>query len=111
MERSNLSARELYEALRANPTRARFGFGRKPALVNVDFQNAYTRPEEFVTAYETDPQQICLRQCAGPAVPSPSLPRGLDLCVLSRIGRGLRRLGHPDEHARLAAEHQGRLAA
>jgi maleamate amidohydrolase len=58
MERSNLSARELYEALRANPTRARFGFGRKPALVNVDFQNAYTRPEEFVTAYETDPQQI-----------------------------------------------------
>jgi maleamate amidohydrolase len=58
MERPNLSARELYEALRANPTRARFGFGRKPALVNVDFQNAYTRPEEFVTAYETDPQQI-----------------------------------------------------
>ena len=58
MERSNLSARELYEALKANPTRARFGFGRKPALVNVDLQNAYTRPQEFVTAYETDPRQI-----------------------------------------------------
>jgi maleamate amidohydrolase len=58
METSNLTARELYEALKAKPTRARFGFGRKPALVNVDLQNAYTRPAEFVTAYETDPRQI-----------------------------------------------------
>ena len=58
MERSDKSARQLYEEVRANPTRARFGFGRKPALVNVDLQNAYTRPEEFVTAYETDPRQI-----------------------------------------------------
>lgn len=58
MEHSNQTARELYEALKANPTRARFGFGRKPALVNVDIQNAYTRPAEFVTAYETDPRQI-----------------------------------------------------
>jgi maleamate amidohydrolase len=58
MERSDKSARQLYEAVKANPTRARFGFGRKPALVNVDLQNAYTRPEEFVTAYETDPRQI-----------------------------------------------------
>ena len=58
MERSDKTARELYEALKARPIRARFGFGRKPALVNVDFQNAYTRPQEFVTAYETDPRQI-----------------------------------------------------
>jgi len=58
MERSDKSARQLYEEIKANPTRARFGFGRKPALVNVDFQNAYTRPAEFVTAYETDPRQI-----------------------------------------------------
>ena len=58
MERSDKSARQLYEEIKANPARARFGFGRKPALVNVDLQNAYTRPQEFVTAYETDPRQM-----------------------------------------------------
>jgi nicotinamidase-related amidase len=58
MEVSNKTAREMYEAVKANSTRRRFGFGRKPALVNVDLQNAYTRPDEFVTAYETDPNQI-----------------------------------------------------
>ena len=58
METSNKSARELYELVKASPTRRRFGFGRKPALANVDLQNAYTRPAEFPTAYETDPRQI-----------------------------------------------------
>jgi maleamate amidohydrolase len=58
MEMSAKTARELYEALKLDPKRRRFGFGRKPALVNVDLQNAYTRPAEFVTAYETDPRQI-----------------------------------------------------
>ena len=58
MESSNKSARELYEIVRADKSRPRFGFGAKPALVNVDFQNAYTRPDEFPTAYETDPRQI-----------------------------------------------------
>ena len=58
MELSNKSARELYEIVKADRSRRRFGFGRKPALVNVDLQNAYTRPAEFPTAYETDPRQI-----------------------------------------------------
>jgi nicotinamidase-related amidase len=58
METSSKSARELFREVQANPNRRRFGFGRKPALVNVDLQNAYTRPAEFVTAYETDPRQI-----------------------------------------------------
>jgi len=58
METSTKTARQLYEALKADPQRRRFGFGRKPALVNVDLQNAYTRPSEFTTAYETDPRQI-----------------------------------------------------
>jgi hypothetical protein len=40
--------------VRRRPASAR----RKPAPVNVDLQNAYTRPAEFVTAYETDPRQI-----------------------------------------------------
>jgi maleamate amidohydrolase len=58
VETSNKTARELYEIVKASPDRRRFGFGRKPALVNVDLQNAYTRPGEFPTAYETDPRQI-----------------------------------------------------
>ena len=43
---------------RQKPTRARFGFGRKPALVNIDLQKAYTAVGEFATAYETDPKQL-----------------------------------------------------
>jgi maleamate amidohydrolase len=58
MELSNKTARELYLEVKADSNRRRFGFGRKPALVNVDLQNAYTRPAEFITAYETDPRQI-----------------------------------------------------
>ena len=58
MELSNKSARMLYEELKARPPRARFGFGRKVALVNVDPQKAYTLPDEFITAYETDPNQM-----------------------------------------------------
>ena len=73
MEMSNKTARELYEAVKANPNRQRFGFGRKPALVNVDLQCAYTRPAEFVTAYETDPQADRIRErdwrgCSAPTV-------------------------------------------
>ncbi len=44
METSNKTARELYEIVKADTSRRRFGFGRRPALVNVDLQNAYTRP-------------------------------------------------------------------
>lgn len=51
------SARALYAALRVEQ-RARFGFGRRAALVNVDVQCAYTQPATYVTAYETDPGQI-----------------------------------------------------
>lgn len=58
MERSAKTARELYAEVKANPTRRRFGFGRKPALVNIDLQKAYTAVAEFKTAYETDPRQL-----------------------------------------------------
>ena len=52
------TAREIFEEIMANPARNKFGFGSKLAIVNVDFQNAYTRIDEFKTAYETDPNQI-----------------------------------------------------
>ena len=58
METSQKTAREIYKDLKANPSRRRFGFGQKPLLVNVDLQKAYTRPDLYNTAYETDPNQI-----------------------------------------------------
>jgi maleamate amidohydrolase len=62
------TARQIFEALMEAPTRSRFGFGAKLAIVNVDFQNAYTRIEEFKTAYETDPRQIeCVNAISGRA--------------------------------------------
>lgn len=58
MELSTKSARDLYEDIKRKPTRPRFGFGRKPVLVNIDLQKSYTNVGEFATAYETDPKQL-----------------------------------------------------
>jgi maleamate amidohydrolase len=52
------TARQIFEDVMANPARKKFGFGAKLAIVNVDFQQAYTRTDLFATAYETDPRQI-----------------------------------------------------
>ncbi|MBC7520842.1 MAG: isochorismatase family protein [Sandarakinorhabdus sp.] len=52
------TARQIFDDVMANPARARFGFGQRLAIVNVDFQNAYTRLDRYKTAYETDPRQI-----------------------------------------------------
>ena len=58
MEESDLTPRQYYEHIRANPSRAKFGFGRKAALVNIDLQKAYTAVGKFKTAYETHPKQL-----------------------------------------------------
>ena len=58
MEQSTKTARQLYQEIKERPSRPRFGFGRKPAIVNIDLQKAYTSVGEFVTAYETDPKQM-----------------------------------------------------
>jgi nicotinamidase-related amidase len=55
---SNLTPRQYYAQIKATPNRAKFGFGRKPALVCIDLQKAYTRVDRFKTAYETDPRQL-----------------------------------------------------
>jgi nicotinamidase-related amidase len=52
------TARQIFEEVMANPGRAKFGFGTKLAIVNVDLQRAYTDLEAFKTSYETDPRQI-----------------------------------------------------
>lgn len=58
MEMSDKTARQIWNELKANPNRARFGFGKKAVLVNIDLQKAYTKTDEFKTAYETDPRQL-----------------------------------------------------
>nr|WP_229786021.1 isochorismatase family protein [Parvularcula lutaonensis] len=59
MIRSDKTAREIFEEVWANPARAAFGFGEKMAIVNVDPQKAYTRPDLFPkTGYITDPRQM-----------------------------------------------------
>lgn len=52
------TARQIFDSVMANPARRKFGFGSRLAIVNVDFQQAYTRIDKFATAYETDPRQI-----------------------------------------------------
>ena len=59
MVRSDKTAREIFEELTANPARARFGFGEKLAVVNVDPQKTYTRPDLYPnTGYVADPKQV-----------------------------------------------------
>jgi maleamate amidohydrolase len=100
MELSDKTARQIWQEVKANPNRARFGYGRKAALVNIDFQKAYTRTDEFKTAYETDPRQID---------------------YVNQLAAQFRRLTWPvvwthvayldsGEDAGVAAEHQVRLA-
>ncbi len=83
-----LSARQMFDELRAAPSRARYRLGKKPALINVDLQNAYTRPEEFSTAYEGAPEQFpsinklaaAMRRARAPVIWSyvAFLPSGID---------------------------------
>src|SRR4051812_37719089 len=58
MQLSDQTPRQYYEEIKARPTRAKFGFGAKAAVVNIDLQCAYTSLGEFPTAYETDPKQL-----------------------------------------------------
>ena len=58
METTTKTAKEIYLDLKKNPNRARFGFGNKAVLVNIDPQKAYTATDDFITAYETDPDQL-----------------------------------------------------
>jgi maleamate amidohydrolase len=58
VELSQKTARELFAELQATPGRRRYALGRRPALINVDLQKAYTLPDEFVTAYAGDEHQF-----------------------------------------------------
>lgn len=58
METSDLTPRQYWARVKANPARAKFGFGSKAALINIDLQRAYTDVGRFRTAYETDPRQL-----------------------------------------------------
>lgn len=58
MQTSDLTPRQYWAEVKSNPRRARFGFGEKAALINIDLQRAYTDVERFATAYRTHPNQI-----------------------------------------------------
>ena len=58
MQESNLTPRQYWAQVKSNPNRAKFGYGEKAALINIDLQRAYTDIETFPTAYQTDPNQI-----------------------------------------------------
>lgn len=58
MQTSDLTPRQYWAEIKANPQRAKFGFGEKAALINIDLQRAYTDTDTFKTAYQTDPKQI-----------------------------------------------------
>lgn len=60
METSDLSPRQYWAQIKANPARTKFGFGRRAALINIDLQRAYTDLASFKTAYQTDPRQLPL---------------------------------------------------
>lgn len=58
MESSDLTPRQYWAQVKANPARAKFGFGSKAALINIDLQRAYTDLKTYRTAYQTDPRQL-----------------------------------------------------
>jgi maleamate amidohydrolase len=58
MELSNLTPRQYWAEIKQRPGRAKFGFGQRPALINIDLQRAYTDTATFKTAYSTDPNQL-----------------------------------------------------
>ena len=92
MESSNLTAREIYAQVKSNPTRARFGFGKKGVLVNVDLQKVYTRTDLFKTAYGSQPVTLC--QSIGVRFSLVRLAGRMDSGCLHGVGRRLRYLGY-----------------
>ena len=58
MQTSDLTPREYWAQVKANPNRAKFGFGKKAVVINIDLQRAYTDLDAFATAYQTHPRQI-----------------------------------------------------
>ncbi len=75
------TAREFFEAVMANKARAKFGFGNKAAIVNVDFQQAYTQLDMFSTSYQTDPRQIEYANALSIAARDKDMP-----VIWSRVG-------------------------
>ena len=82
MELSDQTPRQYYEAIKAGPARAKFGFGDRPALVNIDLQKAYTAVGEFATAYIGTTPAARRRERARRPGPGQGPARSLDLCGL-----------------------------
>ena len=110
MELSDKTARQLYAEFKANPTRKQFGFGRKPILVNIDLQKAYTLVGEFKTAYETDPKQLDYVNALADLARSKGLPVAWTYVAYMESGEDCGVWGTRSDTAELASEYQSRLA-
>ncbi len=74
MKRTDLTAKAIYEAWKANPTLPAFGFGVRVCLLNVDLQRRYTDTETFATAYEGDSNQLQFVNAIARAVRDMAMP-------------------------------------
>ncbi len=60
MEESDLTPRRYSAHIKANPNRARFGFGRKAASLNIDLQKADTRVDSLAHGTRTIVPEECV---------------------------------------------------
>ena len=75
MVESNETARQIFDRVWNNPELIPFGFGDKMAIVNVDVQKAYTRPDLFPkTGYITHPDQVAIIDDLSKAARAKGLP-------------------------------------
>jgi hypothetical protein len=100
------TAKEIFEDIMANPARRKFGFGERLAIVNVDFQQAYTAIDRFATAYETDPGQIAYVNRLSALARARGVSGRVEPGGVQGRCRRCRGLGDAYGHAGLAAEHQ-----
>ena len=66
MEHSDKTAREIYEALKANPTRARFGFGREKVFYLYKSKRVWQMNALALCAVFVTDKRPCIGQGPGP---------------------------------------------
>jgi len=104
MEASDLTARQYWEQVKANPNRAKFGFGDKAAVINIDLQCAYTDIDTYKTAYQTNPGQIDYINEISALARAKNMPVIWTHVVYGQCRR-CRHLGYAHKHAGFTTEY------
>jgi len=89
----------MFAELQAVAGRSRYALGRRPALINVDLQKAYTLPNEFVTAYDGDPQQFAYVNALAAACRARNFPVFWTYVAFLDSGIDCGVFGSRDDHA------------